>query len=402
MKIAIIGAGVAGMFTALNIKNCDVTIFERNTKPGVKLNITGKGRCNITNNCTVEEFLPNVITNPRFMYSAINAFSPVDTINFFEKHGLEVVTERGNRVFPKSRKASDVTACLYTLCKKNGVKFVYDKVLDVRKNHEGFIVSCSEKKDVFDKVVVCCGGASYPETGSDGDGYKIAKAFMHNVTSLRSALVPIETEQNVSSLAGLNLKNVRISAFCGKKTYSLFGEAEFFKRGLCGPTVLSLSSMINKLDLKQVAISLDLKPALDEVTLDKRILRELSDVKNKTILDVIRTLLPAQMIEYYLNSCKISPQTSVKVLTKEQRQTLVKGLKNMPFSIKKLADVERGIVTCGGVDVKEINPKTMMSKIVDGLYFAGEVIDVDALTGGYNIQIALSTAYAVARAINEE
>lgn len=402
MKVAIIGAGVAGMFTALNIKNCAVTVFERNAKPGVKLNITGKGRCNITNNCAVEEFLSNVITNPRFMYSAVNAFSPTDTINFFEKNGLEVVTERGNRVFPKSQKASSVTACLYDLCKKNGVKFVFEKVCSIRKNDEGFTVSYKDKKEIFDKVVVCCGGVSYPETGSDGDGYEIAKSFSHTVTAIKPALVPIETEENVSSLAGLNLKNVRISAFYGKKTFSLFGESEFFKKGLCGPTVLSLSSMINKFDAKQITLSLDLKPALDEQTLDKRILRELADVKNKTVYEVVKTLLPVQLIDYYLKYCKVLPQTLVTGLTKEQRLSLLKGLKNMTFSIKKLSDVERGIVTSGGVDVKEINPKTMMSKIVNGLYFAGEVLDVDALTGGYNIQIALSTAFAVARAINEE
>lgn len=400
MRVAIIGAGVAGMFVALNLKNCDVTIFEKNAKPGVKLNITGKGRCNLTNDCTVEEFLTNVVTNPRFMFSAINAFSPSDTIEFFEKNNLELVTQRGNRVFPKSEKASDVTDCLYGLCKKNKVKFVFKKVNDVNKRGEEFLIDCDGVYESFDKVVVCCGGVSYPETGSDGDGYKIAKNFSHTIASPRPALVPIETLQNVSSLAGLNLKNVKISATCNKKTFSLFGEVEFFKKGLCGPTVLSLSSMLNKYDLSQVEISLDLKPALDVQTLDRRILRELSAPKNKIVYDVVKTLLPIQMIDYYLSYCNVYSQTGVNFLTKEERARLVNGLKDMRFSIKKLVDVQRGIVTCGGVSVKEINPKTMMSKIVDGLYFAGEIIDVDALTGGYNIQIALSTAFAVASAIN--
>ena len=402
MKVAIIGAGVAGMFVALNLKNCDVTVYERNANPGVKLNITGKGRCNITNDCSNEEFLANVVTNPRFMFSAINTFSPSDTIDFFAKNNLELVTERGNRVFPKSKKASDVSACLYGSCKRNKVKFVFNKVIKVAKSVEEFIVHCENSYEFYDKVVVCCGGASYPETGSDGNGYEIAKTLSHSITELRPALVPIETKQNVSILAGLNLRNVKLSAICGKKTFTFFGEVEFFKKGLCGPTVLSLSSMLNKCDLSQVEISLDLKPALDRTTLDKRILREINDIKSKTVYDVIKTLLPLQMIDYYLSYCKVSPQIETNSLTKVDRASLINGLKDMKFTIKKLVGVDRGIVTCGGVSVKEINPKTMMSKLVDGLYFAGEIIDVDALTGGYNIQIALSTAYAVASAINNE
>ena len=402
MKIAVIGAGPAGLFVASQLVNSSVTVFEANAKAGVKLNITGKGRCNLTNACSVEEFMENVVTNPRFLYSAMRTFSTLDTMETFENNGLELVTERGRRVFPKSGKAQDVTATLVKMCKRNGVSFVFEKVTNLKKTESGFDLETNGESYQFDKVVVCTGGVSYPETGSDGDGYKFAKSLGHSVVGPYPALVPIETNEDVSSLAFLDLKNVKVKAVDGKKTYEEFGDAEFFKKGLCGPTVLSISSRINKSDLSKVEIYLDLKPALNEETLENRLLREFAKKENKTIEDVARTLLPSKMIAYYLTYCKIPIEKRVDRITKEERKSLINGLKAMHFTVKKLSDVTRGIVTSGGVIVKEINPTDMQSKLVKGLYFAGEIIDIDALTGGYNIQIALSTAKLVAIALNNE
>lgn len=403
MKVAIIGAGPAGLFSACQLKYSSVTVFETNEKAGVKLNITGKGRCNITNLCSAEEFLENVVTNPRFLYSAIRNFSPIDTVKFFNDNGLELVTERGKRVFPATNKASSVTALLTGLCKKNGVNFVYSKIKRIRTQSCGFLVTdCNGKEYQFDKVILCTGGVSYPQTGSDGNGYQLAKSLGHTTTKLFPALVPIETNEDVSSLAFLDLKNVKLKAVDRKKTYEEFGEVEFYKKGLCGPTVLSLSSKINKSELCNVCIYLDLKPALSEETLDNRFLREFAKKENKTAEDVAKTLLPTKMVEYYLDYCKVSPNKRVHTITKEERRNLVAGLKGMKFTVKRLADITRGIVTCGGISVKEINPANMQSKTTKGLYFAGEIIDVDALTGGFNIQIALSTAKLVADSINEE
>lgn len=403
MKVAIIGAGPAGLFIASQLKSSEVTVFEANSKVGVKLNITGKGRCNLTNACSVEEFMENVVTNPRFLYSALRAFTPSDTIDFFEGNGLELVTERGRRVFPASNKALDVTNKLYELCKKNKVSFIYEKVKAVKVHGSGFCLTDAQNTTYsFDKVVLCTGGVSYPETGSDGSGYVIAKELGHSIIGPYPALVPIETMEDVSALAFLDLKNVQIKAVYGKKTYTEFGEVEFFKKGLCGPTVLSLSSRINKSDLGNVRIYLDLKPALSEEALENRLLREFAKKENKTVGDVAKTLLPSKIINYYLSYCHVPEDKKVDRVTKEERKSLISGLKSMSFSIKRLSDVSRGIVTSGGVCVKEIDPSCMKSKKVNGLYFAGEIIDVDALTGGYNIQIALSTAKLVVESINKE
>lgn len=403
MKVAVIGAGPAGLFVASQLKYSEVTVFEANSKPGVKLNITGKGRCNLTNACSVEEFMENVVTNPRFLYSALRSFTPTDTVEFFEKNGLRLVTERGRRVFPASNKASDVTATLVNLCKHNNTEFVYSQVKSVAKNQdESFNVTDSLGKiRNFDKLILCTGGISYPETGSDGSGYLLAKQLGHSITGPYPALVPIETNEDVSSLAFLDLKNVRVKVVDGKRTYEDFGDAEFFKKGLCGPTVLSLSSKINKSELSQLEIYLDLKPALTEEMLENRLLREFVKKENKTVLDVAKTLLPTKMIAYYLSFCSVSGDKRTDRVTKEDRKNLIRGLKAMRFTVKRLSDVSRGIVTSGGVNVKEINPSDMQSKMVKGLYFAGEIIDVDALTGGYNIQIALSTARLVAEHINK-
>lgn len=402
MKVAIIGAGPAGMFCANKLENCQVSVYEKNSKVGVKLNITGKGRCNITNDCNCEEFLENVVTNPRFLYSAIRSFNCQDTIAFFESNGLQLVTERGRRVFPLSGKATDVSACIYNQCKKKGVDFVFEDVKDIKQSETGFIVNTDKTSKEFDKVVLCCGGVSYPETGSDGFGYKAAKKFGHTIVEPTSALVPIETNEDVSSLAFLDLKNVSIKAIDGKKVYEEFGEVEFFKKGLCGPTVLSISSRINKSQLDKIKLMLDLKPALSKETLENRILREFAKKENKTVQDVAKTLLPSKMIDYYLSYAKVPFDKKVDRVTKEERKSLINSLKSMEFTVKKLADITRGIVTNGGISTKEINPSSMQSKIINGLYFAGEIIDVDALTGGYNIQIALSTANLVAQDINKQ
>lgn len=393
MKIAIIGAGVSGLFSSVILKDQDVTVFEKNDKPGLKLNITGKGRCNLTNDCTQEEFLENVTTNPRFLYSAINAFSPQNTIRFFNDLGLETITERGRRVFPKYKKAKDVTDLLHNEAKKNNVKFVYESVLDLDRNGESFMVKTNKDTYVFDVVFVCTGGVSYPETGSTGDGYSIAKKFSHTVVSPKPALVPIQTQENVLLIKGLNLKNVQITVVVGKKKFSQFGEVEFWTKGVCGPTVLTLSSYLNKFDLNGAQIVLDLKPALSEEKLDKRIIREIEDNSSLNLEELLRKLLPSPLVSYFTQRLQFDGKIKVRNLSKEQRLIIVHFLKNLTFSIDKLDKVERAIVTSGGVSVKEINPKTMESKLQNGLYFVGEVLDVDALTGGYNMQIAFCTAY---------
>ena len=400
MKVAIIGGGVSGLFCALNLRNCQVFVFEKNDSVGLKLNITGKGRCNFTNNCDQEEFLSNVVTNPRFLFSALSAFSPQDTIEFFNNLGIQSVTERGKRVFPKNIKASDVSKTLFDECKKRNVKFIFEKVESVGKKSQEFLIKTSQSKYEFDFVIVCTGGKSYPVTGSTGDGYEIAKSFAHTIVSLKPALIPIQTKENVLSICGLNLKNVQVQAISKKKKFSYFGEVEFWSKGLCGPTILTLSSYLNKYDLADFVIHLDLKPALTEDKLDARILRELSNQANKNLKDVLVTLVPSKLVGYLGKIAGVDLEKSTRIVTRHDRENIVKALKNLKFTPTALDNIDRAIITSGGVSVKEVNPSTMESKIVSGLYFAGEILDVDALTGGFNMQIAFSTAFCVAKNLN--
>ena len=391
MKIAIIGGGPAGMMCAIKAaENHQVTIFEKNEKLGKKLFITGKGRCNLTNYCDEREFLKNIVNNSSFMYSSIYSFSPFTTYFYFEELGLPLKVERGNRVFPASDKSSDVIKAFEKKLKDLGVKVHLNfEIKSIEKVGEEFILNGREK---FDKVVIATGGISYKLTGSTGDGYKFAKNFGHKIIDQVPGLIGINLKNNFS-LAGLTLKNVELKVLKDKKILSReFGEMLFTHRGISGPIVLTTSSKINR--LKDFEMYLDLKPALDPEKLDARILRDFHENQNKNLENVMKSLLPRDLIVYVLESAGISGEKKVNQITKEDRESLVRTIKNFGLKFDSLDDIDRAIVTSGGVDVKDIDPKTMESKKVSGLYFIGEVLDLDGLTGGFNIQIANSTGYS--------
>ncbi|MDR2047272.1 MAG: NAD(P)/FAD-dependent oxidoreductase [Clostridiales bacterium] len=504
MRIAVIGGGPAGVFAAGNaadVSGGEVVLFEKNSKPLKKLFITGKGRCNITNACSEREFLANVVRGERFLFSAINAFSPDDTAAFFRSYGLELKVERGGRVFPASDKSSDIVKVFLRFLKdKNVAVYPNCAVLDVSKNANGkFAVrvrgqgveayiganfknanrglkndpmkyaggnaesgitkyagekitaefngrnndikyadgdsesantnvknrdgeyagvnlrnaNLNSKDDcgeydacgdgecyelVFDKVVIACGGLSYPATGSDGDGYKFAAAFGHKIVEPRPALTSITVVQDVRELEGLSLKNVTAAAvFGGREIFKEFGEMLFTADALSGPIILSLSSRINRMNFEKLKIAIDLKPALSEDALDGRLLRDFKDAVNKNFSNSLDRLLPKSLIRYIIKESDIPPYTKVNEISRIKRNNLVKILKNLTFDAVGLGAVEDAIVTSGGVDLKEINPKTMESKLVKNLYFVGEVLDADALTGGFNLQTALSTGFVCGR-----
>ncbi|MDU3010323.1 MAG: NAD(P)/FAD-dependent oxidoreductase [Peptoniphilus harei] len=391
MKIAIIGGGPAGMMCAIKAaENHGVTIFEKNEKLGKKLFITGKGRCNLTNYCDEREFLKNLVNNSNFMYSSIYSFSPFTTYYYFEELGLPLKVERGNRAFPLSDKSSDVIKAYEKKLKDLGVKVHLNfEIKSIEKVGEEFILNGREK---FDKVVIATGGISYKLTGSTGDGYKFAKNFGHKIINQVPGLIGINLKNNFS-LAGLTLKNVELKVIKDKKIISNeFGEMLFTHRGISGPIVLTTSSKINR--LKDFEMFLDLKPALEPDRLDARILRDFSENQNKNLENVMKSLLPKDLISYVLYSAGISGDEKVNQITKIERENLVKTIKNFELKFDSLDDIDRAIVTSGGIDVKDIDPKTMESKKVSGLYFIGEVLDLDGLTGGFNIQIANSTGYS--------
>lgn len=403
MKIAVVGAGPAGLLAAAGAAalGAETVLLERNEKPGKKLYITGKGRCNVTNLCSPRDFLEKVVRNPKFLYGALFAFTPEDTVKLLNSNGVSTKVERGNRVFPLSDKASDVTAALVKHADRSGVRFVYENVDAIKRDEGKFIVSTRSGKNIFDKVILACGGVSYPSTGSNGDGFKLAAALGHRVTPLLPALVPIILVQDVKPLQGLSLKNVTVSVSDGKKEYSLFGEMLFTARGVSGPVALSLSSLINREELSELKMKIDLKPALSYEKLDKRMLGDFEKFKNKQFKNSLDEMLPKSMIPYIIKLSGILPEKPVNSVTKAEREKLVGLLKGLEFDISALGAVEEGIVTSGGVDVREVNPKTMESRVAPGLYFAGEMLDVDALTGGYNIQIALSTGFCAGRSAAE-
>ena len=403
MKIAVVGAGPAGLLAAAEAAahGAETVLLERNEKPGKKLYITGKGRCNVTNLCSPRDFLEKVVRNPKFLYGALFAFTPEDTVKLLNSNGVSTKVERGNRVFPLSDKASDVTAALVKHADRSGVRFVYENVDAIKRDEGKFIVSTRSGKNIFDKVILACGGVSYPSTGSNGDGFKLAAALGHRVTPLLPALVPIILVQDVKPLQGLSLKNVTVSVSDGKKEYSLFGEMLFTARGVSGPVALYLSSLINREELSELKMKIDLKPALSYEKLDKRMLGDFEKFKNKQFKNSLDEMLPKSMIPYIIKLSGILPEKPVNSVTKAEREKLVGLLKGLEFDISALGAVEEGIVTSGGVDVREVNPKTMESRVAPGLYFAGEMLDVDALTGGYNIQIALSTGFCAGRSAAE-
>ena len=398
-RVAVVGGGAAGMMAALTAaqNGAAVTLFERSGRLGRKLRITGKGRCNVTNDCDTNEFLNNVMTNPRFLYTALDRFSTADTKDFFESCGVPLKTERGRRVFPVSDRAADIVAALSDACRAAGVAVVYERVKSLTVEDGTLVgVTTSAGEHRADAVIVCTGGKSYPLTGSDGDGYRLAEAAGHSVTALSPSLVPITTEGDLCpSLQGLSLKNVKLTVVRtdnGKAVFEDFGEMMFTHFGLTGPMVLSASAHIPDITKGKYEALIDLKPALDDKTLDARILSDFEKYKNKDFANALGDLLPQKMIPVIIRLSGIDPHTKVNTVTREQRRALVSLLKGLRVSLKGFRPIEEAIVTRGGVNVREVSPKTMESKILPGLYFAGEVLDVDAYTGGYNLQIAFSTA----------
>lgn len=391
MKIAIIGAGPSGMMCALSAsKNYQIDLYEKNEKVGKKLFITGKGRCNLTNYSDEEDFLDNIVTNKNFMYSSIYTLSPIRTKELFESYSLELKVERGNRVFPKSDKSSDVIKTYEKKLREHGVNILLNtKVNSIYKNNNTFIIN---NKFKYDKVVIATGGKSYPLTGSTGDGYIFGKRFGHTITPLKPALTGLILKNNFD-LAGLTLKNINLSAFINNKLIvEEFGEMLFTHRGISGPVVLSISSKINKFD--DFELYLDLKPALSKDKLDNRMLRDFEKFINKNITNALVKLLPKDLIKYILLQANIDSEKKVNQITKKERLMLVKSIKEFKLDFSNFESIDRAIVTSGGINVKEIDPSTFESKLIKNLYFIGEVIDIDALTGGYNIQMANSTGYS--------
>ena len=401
MKVCVIGAGASGMMASIVLARggADVALVEKNDKFGKKLYITGKGRCNLTNDCELDDMFANVVHGEKFLRSSLYGFTPQDTMSFFENLGLKLVVERGNRVFPFSQKSSDVIKTLQIEIANLKVKTYFGtEVKEIKKSADGFKVVTPLESIECDKVVVATGGISYPSTGSTGDGYAFAKAFGLKIVEPRQALAPIIVKQNVSALQGISLKNVSLCAVDenGKEIASEFGEMLFTNRGLSGPIALTISSYINR--KQNVRLSLDLKPALDENTLDKRILRDFDERKNQDIKNVTRALLPERLNAYVLKCANIAESKKVNEITKQERAKLVETIKNLRFDVSSLAPFSEAIVTAGGVDLKGLKP-TCECKDVEGLYFVGETIDVDALTGGFNLQLAFATAVCAARDI---
>ncbi len=424
-NVCVIGGGAAGLMAAYAAaaNGHQVTLFEKNEKLGKKIYITGKGRCNFTNDCEPDDFLQNVVRGQKFLRGVIYAFPPQKTIEFFENQGLSVKIERGNRAFPTSDHASDVTKTLEKACRLVGVSIrlnekveqiqcimpeiipMSDKavntITDIIPMSHIVKISTKMSEYVFDEVIVSTGGISYPSTGSTGDGYEFAQSLGLKVTDLKTGLCGLNLEGNwFKDVQGLTLKNVSISMkYGGKTVYEEFGEMLFTHFGISGPIVLSASSVINRMPLSSLVVSVDLKPALDERTLDKRLLRDLEKYKNKQISNALVELLPQKLIPIVLSNAGISFEKPVNVLTKEERMKLVKTLKALPMKVRSLRGFEEAIITSGGIDLSEINPKTMESKKVKGVRFCGEVLDLDAFTGGFNMQIAFATGYAAGNSI---
>lgn len=396
--IAIIGGGASGMLAgafAAHEGNHEVILFEKNEKLGKKIYITGKGRCNVTNACPNNEFFENIITNPKFLMSAIHRFTPYDMMDLLEKNGLNLTVERGNRVFPSSNKSSDVIRTLQNLVENNGVKIMFNtEVLDIIKIDKNFKIITNNGNFIAEKVILATGGLSYQSTGSTGDGYKFAKKFGHTVISPLPALCSVTVKENVKQLEGLSLKNVRATASLdGNIIASESGEMLFTDKGLSGPIILTLSSKITRLTKDNLKIVIDLKPALSDEQLDNRLLRDFKENINRDFKNSLNGLLPKSLIPFIIEKSNIPPEQKVNVITQEQRKNLVFLLKNLMFCVQSLDNINNAIITSGGICVDEINPKTMESKLIENLYFAGEVIDVDAQTGGFNLQIAFSTGY---------
>lgn len=400
-RIGIIGAGAAGLFAAGRAASLGnhVVVFEKNRRAGKKLLITGKGRCNITNNCTIDELMANIPGNGRFLYSALNKFNNQNIMDFFDAVNVPVKTERGNRVFPVSDRSHDVVNALMNYDRNHGAKFLHEapvkEIICEENEVKGVLLQNSDFYEL-DSVILATGGISYPMTGSTGDGHKMAEKLGHTITDLKPSLVPLEIrEEWAARLQGLTLKNVGLTAFDNKsnKVYYEQGEMLFTHFGVSGPMILSASRHIMDCGYTEAYFLIDLKPALDEETLDQRLQRDFAKYSRKQFVNSLSDLLPKSLIPVFIELSGISPEKPVHQITKSERRNLVKLLKGIKLTVSKPRPVSEAIVTAGGVSIKEINPSTMESKLIKGLFFAGEVIDVDAYTGGFNLTIAFSTGY---------
>ena len=402
--VMVIGGGAAGLMAAGTAASAGkrVVLLEKNPVLGKKLLITGKGRCNLTNYCDVNELITNTPTNGKFLTNAFYRFTAFDSLTFFNNIGLETKIERGNRVFPKSDKAIDVVQKLIKYNSSNKVEIIHSAVLNVQRFGQIFAAKLIDGEVIrAEKMIIATGGKSYPGTGSTGDGYKFARSFGHSVTGFKPALVPLEAMEfepqnsrvRVPALQGLSLKNaaIKITNKDNKKVYEDFGELLFTHFGVSGPVILSASSHLSSIN--DHILSIDLKPALNEETLDLRLQREFKENSNKQFQNVLKHLLPSKMIPVFIILSQVSAEKKVHQINRTERLNILKLFKNFKIKLDKFRSIKEAIITSGGVNVSEINPKTMESKLVPGLYFAGEIIDVDAYTGGFNLQIAWSTGY---------
>ena len=414
MRVIVVGGGPAGMMSAITSaeSNNEVIIIEKNNLLGKKLLITGKGRCNITSSLGMNEFIKNIPGNGKFLYSAFQNYTNLDIINFLKNQGLQVKEERGNRIFPVTDKSKDVLDCFINRLKELNVKIIYNtkiKEIIVEKNNGSETVTGvrTDKNVIYnaEKVIIATGGKSYPLTGSTGDGYKMAENLGHHITKIQPSLVPLNILElsTCKNLQGLNLKNIEIKILDEenqKIIYKDFGEMIFTHFGISGPIILSSSAHLvryknikEKFHNNKIKIIIDLKPALSEEKLDSRILRDFESLKNKQFKNSLNDLLPHKLIDIVIDRSGINPDKRVNEINKNERKNLVKLLKGFTLTVKGFRPIEDAIITSGGIDIKEINPKTMESKLIKNLYFAGEVIDVDGYTGGFNLQIAYSTGY---------
>lgn len=411
MKVVVIGGGASGMLSAITSakEGNDVTILEKTNSLGNKIKITGKGRCNLTFDGDIEDFKRNIVKNYKFMYSSFNSFDNKDLIDYFESLGVKTKVERGARVFPVSDSAEDVVKALKSEIKKYNIKVEYQKQVDklniVNEKIES-VYTVDGKKYICDKCIVATGGASFPNTGSTGDGFKLAQMVGHKIIDIKPGLVPLRSKDKIcKELQGLSLRNISFSLKDdGKEIYNEFGEMLFAHFGITGPVVLSSSSKLNRIDdidkkieSGKITASIDLKPALNFETLDKRVCRDFEKYCNKEFKNSLNDLLPQKIIPVVIKLSKIDENIKVNQINKEMRHNLINVIKNININISGFMPLDIAIITSGGVDVKDINPKSMESKIVSGLYFAGEVLDIDAYTGGYNLQIAFSTAVAAGK-----
>ena len=403
-RICVVGGGPAGMMAAgtAYLYGADVTIFESMPFLGKKLAITGKGRCNVTNASGIQELLDNITKNPRFLYSALCTYTPDDVMSTFENLGVTLKVERGNRVYPASDKAKDIVDAMRKYCE--GARVIHEKVKKIYSNENGTFTVKTDKDYTFDRVILATGGKSYPLTGSDGSGYRLATALGHSVTELTPSLIPITSPSKLCpDMQGLSLKNVAIKILDQNNNvlYTDFGEMMFTHFGVTGPMILSASAHLRNRDIATLTLSIDLKPALNEKTLDARLLNDFKQNANKDFVNSLSGLLPSKMISPFISVTGIDERKKINAITKEERKIILSTLKDFRIPLSAFRPIEEAIVTSGGIEVKEINPKTMESKITPGFCFAGEVIDVDAYTGGFNLQIAFSTGYLAGKSAAE-